>query len=412
MTGRRAPAPLRTGSVLVLVVAIGLNLRATFGAVPPLVPDIRAELSLSATQAGLLTSAPILLMGLCAPLGQRTARRLGQEPAMVVFLGMLGVAAGTRVMVPDALALVATAVAMGGAIGALSSLVPAFIGHHLPRLRGTATGVYSTSMALGVALAAAVTGPLAEMLGGWRASLAVWGVTAGAVALALLTLLPRLNAPHAPDSHRPADGAIPRGGRIGMWLVALTTTVMTLLGFSTIAWLSPAFEHQGMPPGRAALMLVLFQGVQVFSMLTLPALTDVLSSKRVVFVIVLFAAAAGMALLAFAPLSLAVPASLLAGFGIGGGSSLALVLIQYAATNREEANRISAWSMLFAYSVAATGPLALGALRDLTGGFTAGYTVLLLVALTSFALLIPLRALNDRTSATARKPLPTPDNLC
>lgn len=410
-TGQRRP--LATFWLLALIVAIGVNLRAMFGAVPPLVPEISAELDLSATEAGLLTSAPVLLMGLCAPFGQRLAARLGQEPAMVAFLTLLAITALSRLVVDGAVVLVLTATVIGGAMGALSSLVPAFIGHHLPRLRGTATGVFSTSMALGVGLAAGVTRPLSDLLGGWRPSLATWGVAAAIVAVALLVLLPRLaTGPEPASDHRVLPTPSVRGGTRRTWLVAATTSVMMMLGFSTIAWLSPSFEHAGMDPARAALMFVLFQGVQVFSMLTLPPLTDVLPGKRLVFGIVLVATSAGLLLLVVAPVSMAIPASLLAGFGIGGGSSLALVLIQYAATSREEANRISAVSMLVAYSAAAAGPLALGALRDLTGGFTVGFAVLLALSLASFALLVPLGALRTVAGADSGEHLAARQDPC
>lgn len=403
----RAPAarrPLATVWLLALIVALGVNLRAMFGAVPPLVPGISAELDLGATEVGLLTSAPVLLMGLCALLGRRLATRMGQEPAMVAFLTVLAVTATSRLVVHDAVVLILTATVIGGAMGGLSSLVPAFISHHLPRLRGTATGVFSTSMALGVAFAAGTTQPLSDLLGGWRPSLATWGFVAVAVAVVLLVLLPRLGTVSEPVPKRaPSSPAADRRGTGRTWLVAATTSVMMLLGFSTIAWLSPSFEHLGMDSSRAALMFVLFQCVQVFSMLTLPPLTDVLPGKRLVFAVVLVATSTGLLLLVLDPVALAVPASLLAGFGIGGGSSLALVLIQYAATTREEANRISAVSMLTAYTIAAAGPLALGALRDTTGGFTAGYVVLLVLSLASFALLVPLGSLHSAPARAAER---------
>ena len=52
-----------------LVIATDVNIRATFGVTPPLIPVISADLDLSGTTASLLTSMPILSMALCAPLG-------------------------------------------------------------------------------------------------------------------------------------------------------------------------------------------------------------------------------------------------------------------------------------------------------------------------------------------------------
>ena len=174
----RGSRPLSTWLALLLVIATGVNIRAIFGVTPPLIPVISADLDLSGTTASLLTSMPILAMALCAPLGHVLSTRLGPDWAMVWLLGLLSVAELSRAVIDSAIPLVVTAGLIGGALGALSTLTPALIVHHLPHRRGLATGVYSTSMALGVGLAAGTAQPIADVLGGWRMTLAVWGLLA------------------------------------------------------------------------------------------------------------------------------------------------------------------------------------------------------------------------------------------
>src|SRR5690606_31564325 len=94
----------------------------------------------------------------------------------------------SRLMIDSAVPLVLTAGLIGGALGAISTLVPALIAHHLPRLRGLATGTYSTSMALGVGLAAGTAQPVTEHLGGWRVALGLWGAAALLLVVALVAV--------------------------------------------------------------------------------------------------------------------------------------------------------------------------------------------------------------------------------
>ena len=170
---------------MALVVATGVNIRAVFGVTPPLIPLISNDLGLNGTTASLLTSVPILAMALCAPLGHVLSTRLGVDGAMVCLLLLLSAAELSRALMDSVVPLVVSAGLIGGALGALSTLTPALIAHHLPRMRGLATGIYATSMALGVGLAAGTAQPLADLLGGWRGALAAWGLLGLVLVLAL-----------------------------------------------------------------------------------------------------------------------------------------------------------------------------------------------------------------------------------
>ena len=61
--------PARPASTLILLLAIvltGLNLRPILAAVGPVLDDIQAATSLGDSGAGLLTTLPVLAMGVCA----------------------------------------------------------------------------------------------------------------------------------------------------------------------------------------------------------------------------------------------------------------------------------------------------------------------------------------------------------
>jgi MFS transporter, CP family, cyanate transporter len=398
-----ASRPLSTWLALLLVIATGVNVRAIFGVTPPLVPVISADLDLSATTASLLTALPILAMAVCAPLGHVMSTRLGPDWAMASLLTFLGLVEVSRVVIEAATPLVVTAGLIGGALGALSTMTPALIAHYLPRLRGLATGVYSTSMALGVGLAAGTAQPLADTLGGWRIALAAWGLLAWVLVVVILVL--RGSGAGMPETSAPVTRvALPlREGRA--WFVTAVYSVAMFLGFGIIAWLPSLFIDHGIAPKTAALYLVCFQFVQLFSILSLTPLTDRIPGRRGVFATAMLTSTIGIGMLAVEPNDWAIPGLLLGGFGIGGASSLALVKVQDEATSPQDATRLSAMAMLFSFTAGAAGPFVIGALKDLTGSLVPGFWLCFAVSALSLLLLFRMYPAHRRVH-TLRRSIP------
>jgi CP family cyanate transporter-like MFS transporter len=382
-----------------MVTLIGLNLRAALGSVPPLLPHITGDLHLSGTSQGLLTSVVIAFMGLSAPLGQRLGARLGAERA--TFVTLLVLAAGSLLRLAatsEAIFLVSSAV-VGIGMGGSSALIPSLIGQHVPRIRGLTMGLYSTGLALGVALAAWMALPTEQWLSGWRPALALWGVFSALTALLWLTLVPRLRGrvgaqPAAPAT---ANHRLPWRSPTAWWVTWFMTANM-IIGFSGLAWIAPFYVQHGVPDQQAALYFVVFQVVQLVAMLTLPAVTDFTRDRRLMLGACVAASGLGIVFLLTAPLTLAIPAMCMFGLGVGGASTLALVLLVDTTQSQADAARLSGMVMLVAFLAGASGPALLGLLHDLTGNFVAGYaTVLVLVVLTllSVPVLRPGRTIDD-----------------
>ncbi|MGV8202753.1 cyanate transporter, partial [Pseudomonas aeruginosa] len=85
--------------------------------------------------AGLLTTPPVLCLGLFAPLAPRLARRIGAERSVLLILFCLA----------------------GASIGIIGVLLPGIVKRDFPRQAGVMTGVYTMALCLGAALAAGAT---------------------------------------------------------------------------------------------------------------------------------------------------------------------------------------------------------------------------------------------------------------
>lgn len=356
------------------------------GSVPPLLDDIAADLHLASATQGLLTSITILFIGLSAPFGQRLAARVGAERATTLMLGVLTAGFLMRLGAVHVSVFLASSAVCGIGMGGASALLPILIAHHAPRVRGLGMGIYTTGLAVGVAIAAGIALPTADLLGGWRPALAVWGGATAVTALAWALMVPRLEQEVVgdPADRLPVDHRLPWKSAIAWWVTTYTTAWM-VIGFSGLAWVVPVYVELGVSPGQATTYFVVFQLVQLVSMMVLPTVTDYTSDRRPLLALTLGCAASGLALLVTAPVSLAIPAVTLYGLGAGGGLTMALILVTDVTGNRSDGARLNAMAMVVAYPLGAVAPLMLGYLHDLTGTFTTGYVVVLVLTVLTFA---------------------------
>lgn len=379
------PRPVPFVLLLVVVGVAGLNLRAGLGSVPPLLPSIRSDLAINNTQAGLITSVAVLAIGLFAPLGQRLGARIGAQRATAWCLAALCVAETARLIPAGIEVLFVTTAATGGAMGAASSMIPALISVHAGRWRGLAMGVYTTGLAMGIGAAAALALPLERILGSWRASLGALGLAALAATILWTTVMVR----GQPRQEAVADGAarfgLPWSSRAAR-LLTLFYAMQMLVGYGCMAWISPLYVSLGQSAQDAAGLFVVFQVVQVATMVGLPALSDLTTDRRPFIGLTVLCCCVGVALLLTAPLAFAVPAVALCGLGAGGGATLAFVLMVDSTDNVIDGSRLTAMSLLVGNVVGAASPLMLGAIKDLTGTFAPGLAVLLVASVGMLAL--------------------------
>src|SRR3954469_19838365 len=95
---------------------VALNLRPAVTSVGPLLAEIVQSLGFDRTEAGILTTLPVLCFGLIGPVGPVLGRRFGAEN--VIFAALVGTAAACALrLAPSAAALYLSSVLAGVSIG-------------------------------------------------------------------------------------------------------------------------------------------------------------------------------------------------------------------------------------------------------------------------------------------------------
>ncbi|MDQ1664393.1 MAG: transporter, family, cyanate transporter [Actinomycetota bacterium] len=386
--GVALPVPARLLVLAIFLVA--LNLRAALASLPPLVHTIQADLGLSSATAGLLTTLPVLCMGLFAPVSQRLAHTIGREATVGVAVGLLLAGLLLRLAASVLPVLFLTTLLAGIGIALCGTVLPGIVKEFFANRPGIVTGVYLVAMMVGATAASALAVPLAEALGSWQRSLASWSVLAVVALVAWVPVMRAVNDHAEPAEPGVMRAALPWRSRTA-WLLAAYLALQSFGFYSQLAWISPSYEDRGWSAADAGLLLAVWSIVQLVSGLGAPVLADRFRDRRPLVAASVGVGLAGLLGVILAPDAAPILWIALMGLGQGGGFSLGLVkLVDYAPTPAASA-RLSALAFLISYSTASLGPLLFGALHDVTDSFTLPYTVLAGVLVVQLTLVPRLR---------------------
>ncbi len=380
---------LRGRALLVLagIVVVAVNLRATITVVGPLVPTIRADLGVDNVAMGAVGTLPVLAFGLVAPLAPALARRIGIGPSLAWSMALLAVGTGLRSLGGYPLLLAGTVV-LGVAIGIGNVLVPALIKGAFPHRVGQLTSLYGALMVVGATVSAAVAVPVAEA-GGWPLALGLWAVPAavGAVVVLASVLLDERDTTAeeraARRAARQSAGGVP--ARVLhrsplAWHITAFMGLQSLLFYVALAWLPDVLVERGMTDARAGVMVSVLNVGGLVGVLVAPAVADRVRDQRWYATGSGVAAVVGVALLLVPGTALAAVASALLGLGLGATVGLAFAFFSLRTSTATEAAAVSGMAQTWGYLVSALGPVAWGALRDVTASWTVPLVALLAVA--------------------------------
>jgi len=371
----------RTVALLVAVatVAVALNLRPAIVALSPVLDTIREDTGLTAPFAGLLTTLPVLCLGIFSPVAPRLARRIGLEWAVGASLVLLVIGILLRLVTP-LIALYAGSIIAGAGIAIANVLMPAFVKREFAEHPSGVLGLYTAALNVGAAAAAGLTVPIGTALAfSWRPALAFWVVLAGlgfALWLPILLRARRIEAsrPALTDAEQELAAAEDIRGFVLLRspVARQVTGYLALQSFqfySYAAWLPTLLGDEGIDAKTAGYMLMLTNLIGAAAALVLPVFIKRLRTQRPPVVAVTAFYLVSLLGLLVAPAAGAWVWVCLYGVAQGAGFSLALTLMVLRSPDTAVAARLSGVAQLIGYLVASTGPVLLGVMHDLTGGW-------------------------------------------
>lgn len=346
--------------LLIAIVLLGLNLRPVLAAVGPLLDRIQLDTGLDHIGASLLTSLPVVIMGLGALAAGLLRKRLGERNGILVGVLLIALACLARGVLPDSSILIVTALLAGAGIAFVQALLPGLIKSRFAADSGRLIGFYSCAIMGGAAFGAALTPWLAQSIG-WSWALASWTLPA------LLAAAVWRRA--APADALAASGNVPH---LDVWRSPRAWLLMSFFGIGTagytlvLAWLPPYYTALGWSAQSSGLLLAALTLCEVFAGLLASSLLPRCPDRRVLLGVVLLALLTGLLGLMLAPLQLVVPICILLGIGIGALFPLSLVVAQDHLDAPRQTGDLLAFVQGGGYLIAATAPFLAGLLRQYT----------------------------------------------
>jgi MFS transporter, CP family, cyanate transporter len=360
-------ATQRPTATLAALFLAALTLRPQIVGVGPLIPSIQDAFDTSHAVVGLLGTIPVLCMGLFAPVAAYLAARIGTRRAMTLGLALIGVFGVLRATMPSAWLVVLLTWPVGIGMGLGNALAPISVKEHFPERPATGTGVYTTGIQIGSTGAAALAVPLAGWLaGGWRGALIAISCAA-LVSLVAWVVLTWRDAPHsAPAATVPR---LPWRSRTA-WLLVAIFALMACAYYGLNAWLPDAYTERGWSDRSAGLLLAMMNLTAIPASFVFPYLSDRAGQRRPFLLGLSICFVTGAVILVAVP-GIAYLGALTAGIAQGGLFAMVMTLPLDFERTPERVGALVAMMLGLGYTIGATAPFVLGAVRDATGSFDA-----------------------------------------
>jgi MFS transporter, CP family, cyanate transporter len=366
----------RSRQALVTLFLVGLALRPQIVGVGPLLPRIQSALGISHGVAGLLSTIPVLCMGVFAPLAPPVLRRFGSRNGVGGALALIGVFGVARVALPDAAVVLAVTVPVGVGIAVAGTLLPVVVREEYPGRPTLGTGVYAAGINIGAAAASLAAVPLALVVG-WRGALIVYS------AAAFVLVVPWLRRPHPPP-HPVERARLPFRSPVA-WALAGAFALQSILFYSFNAWLADAYVERGWSDTAAGGLVATMNAFALAVGVAAGVYGDRFASRRGFLV-----GASTVAVSAASLIAADVPSGWV--WAVALGSSLGVLFTTVmtlpldAAHERGDVAAMTTLMLGIGYVIAALAPVALGVIRDATGGFTVPLALLAADAVVLLAL--------------------------
>ena len=363
---------------------MALNVRTAVSSLSPIIPFIRDDFELSNLAVSFLGMLPPLgfaLSGLIAPI---ITRRIGLEAALLTLLATIALGSVIRAVSGDwSLLSVGTMLALVG-MGMGNVLLPVVVRKYFPDRIGSMTALYLVIVSIGAFSPPLIAVPVAEAAG-WRVSLGQRAV------VALIASIPWLFALRQNKVEEPVVTqalTIPISVRhVKIWksptamAMVVIWAVSALNGYAIFAWLPQILmDESGSTPAEAGILLALYAAMGIPAALSMPVLAVRYPNQAPLIYLSGILFFVGYGGLIFLPGFWSWAWVLLAGLGPI-LFPLNLALFNIRTKSQETLLRISGFAQGFGYLAAATGPLVIGVLHELTGTWTSSLWFLFLTAI-------------------------------
>lgn len=360
----------RFSSILLIIgiLLIAANLRAPFTGVAPVLDQIIVHFSLTASQAGFITTLPLIAFAIISPMAASLARRQGLERTLFVAVLLILIGIAGRMFNSTLMLFVGTAI-IGAGIAIANVLLPSLIKRDFAARVAVMTSAYVLTMGIASGGFSALVYPLSQYDGlGWQLAL---GASALITVSTLIVWMAQLNKHTKPTQTAHTSTLTKSIWRYALaWQITLLLGLNSFLNYIIITWLPAILTEAGQSATQAGVYHGAFQiATAIPGLVLIPLLAKLKDQSALSFILASLSAICALGLL-YMP-SFALVWTLLLGFSSGACFILGLSFISLRTDDSTQAASLSGMSQSIGYLLAAVGPMVAGALHTAAGSWSA-----------------------------------------
>ncbi|BAJ01927.1 transporter, putative [Shewanella violacea DSS12] len=348
-------------------------MRGPITSVSPLLDSIRTALNLTASQAGLLTTMPLLAFAFMSPLSSKLGHALGLERALMTALVFIFIGIMVRTLGSTSALLLGTFV-IGAGISIANVLLPSLLKRDFPTKVATLTAVYVLTMGIGSAISSALAVPISNLAEHLSISfMSDWSFALVSVIVfplvAILFWLPQMTSHTAPTKNTAKLDSHSYVWRSPLaWQLTFFLGLNSFVTYIIIGWLPSMLMDAGYSEVEAGFNAGLLQLATALPAIALIPIMGRLKNQSLLAFGTALIALSGILGLLLLP-QFATVWVLVFGFGGGAGFIVGLSCISHRTYHTHQAAALSGMTQCVGYLLAATGPIFIGYVHDTTGSW-------------------------------------------
>ncbi len=359
--------------LIVAIIAFACGLRAPITGVGSLVGMITQELGLSATFTGMLTTIPLIMFGIFSVFVGKMANTIGAGKVTVIGLALIiGGIIMRSYMGAGGLFLGTMVIGIGITVG--NVLVPAIIKSEFPNKIGLLTAAYTTVMSVFAGISGGVSVPIAQKYG-WENSLSIWIVL---IAIPLIIWLPNIRLKLKAGSQNGNSSIVKN---MMTWWISFYMGVQSLLFYGFIAWFASIVQSYGIDDKTAGYYNSIFILLGIPGAILVPMVMGPKRNHSIVGAFTGILYLIGLIALLFGSNHVALLITVIScGFCSGACISFSMALFGLHTRNAADTSKLSGFAQSIGYFIAATGPILMGKLYDITSSWIMPIVLLIIAS--------------------------------